>query len=85
MARDFTNHQRKIVNRYYEHRETIMTGKLQEIVSELYLAETDKKREKLWERAEKALAATPANPARVKKVLAERNVEEFARLVAELA
>lgn len=85
MAKDFTRHQRGIVNRYYEHRDTIMATKLQEIVSELYLAETDKKREKLWERAEKALANLKANRGRVDKVLAERDVQGLAQLVTELA
>jgi hypothetical protein len=52
---DFTRHQKKIINRYYEHRDGIMVAKLSEVVGELYLADTDKKRAKLWERAELAM------------------------------
>ncbi len=85
MAKDLTNHQRKIVNRYYEHRDTITATKLQELVSELYLAESDKKRDQLWKRAATALKNTKLNPAQVDKILAERDVTKLAHLIAELA
>ena len=54
---DFTRHQKKIIERYYNRRDEIMLGKLQEIVTELYLAETETKRDQLWKRAEKAMKA----------------------------
>lgn len=83
--RDLTGHQRKIVDRYYEHRDTIMVHKIGEIVSELAMAESDKARDRLWTRAEKALANLSANEARVRKVLSDRSVEGLARLVGELS
>ncbi len=85
MARDLTNHQRKIVNRYYEHRDTIMTHKLGEIVGELVLAESDKARDRLWERAATALKNLAASDTRAKNVLETRDVEGLARLVGELS
>jgi len=36
-----TRHQAKIVERYYTHRDTIMLTRLQELVTELYLASAD--------------------------------------------
>src|SRR5436189_734094 len=47
---DFTRHQKKIVDRYYENKNDIMLTKLSELVGELYLADSDKKRDRLWER-----------------------------------
>jgi hypothetical protein len=85
MAKELTNHQRKIVNRYYEHRDTISATKLQEMVSELYLADSEKKKQQLWKRAAQALATTKLNAAEVQKVIAEQDVEKLARLVAQLA
>jgi hypothetical protein len=52
---DFTPHQRKIVDRYYDNRDSIMLAKLGELVGELYLADTDKKRDKLWDRVAAAM------------------------------
>lgn len=54
---DYTRHQKKIIERYYDRRDEIMLGKLQEIVTELYLAETEAKRGQLWKRAAKAMKA----------------------------
>lgn len=86
MARqEHTAHQRKIINRYYEHRDTIMVHKLGEIVSELAMATDDKARAKLWTRAEKALANLAANEVRIRKILDERNLDALARLVGELS
>ena len=83
--RDLTTHQRKIVSRYYEHRDTIMVHKLGEIVGELALASDEKTRGRLWKRAEKALGNLAANEARVRKVLDDRSVEGLARLVGDLS
>ena len=45
---DYSKHQKKIIERYYDHRDVIMLTKLGEIVTELYLATSDKKRDQLW-------------------------------------
>ncbi|MBI1374196.1 MAG: hypothetical protein GC159_15880 [Phycisphaera sp.] len=82
--RDLTNHQRKIVNRYYEHRDTISLNKLGDIVGELYLCDSEKKAATLWKRVETALKHTKANPARVEKIIADRDREGLAKLVNEL-
>ena len=83
---NLSSHQRKIVNRYYEHRDTIMIHKLGEIVGELALAEDDKKRARLWERVEKALAnLDDVKRARADRVIESRDVEGLARLVGELS
>lgn len=78
-------YQKKIVDRYYEHRDTITTQKLSELVSEIYLAAGEKQREKMWKSVETALAKTPADSARVARILEKRDVKELARLVADLS
>ncbi|TVQ63625.1 MAG: hypothetical protein EA378_01710 [Phycisphaerales bacterium] len=55
--RELSDKQRKIVNRYYDHRGAIASSKLQELASELFLAEAEgKKTDALWSRVDKALA-----------------------------
>jgi len=81
-----SNNQQKIVKRYYEHKDTLMAAKLGEIVSELYLATDDpKKQDRLWKSATTALKNSKANRVAVDKVLAERNLQGLARLVNELS
>lgn len=81
---DLSSTQRKIVGRYYEHLDTITITKLQELVSELYLAE-GKSRERLWKRIDTALAKSQARAPAVRAVLESRDVEALARLVQELS
>ena len=81
---DLTKHQQGIVRRYYEHHDTIHIGKLQELISELYLASPGKTADKLWKRAEQALAQTGANPAKAAAILQARNVQALAALVESL-
>ena len=80
-----SHHQRKIVNRYYEHLDTITITKLQELVSDLYLCESPKKRAQLWTRVEKALSKMGPSEPRVQKILDAQDVELLAGLVGELA
>jgi hypothetical protein len=53
---DLTAYQRKIVDRYYEHNETIHATKLGELVSEIALTSDAKKLDKLWKSASEYLA-----------------------------
>lgn len=82
---ELSSYQRKIVDRYYSNLDTISLTKLQEAVSELYLAETDKKRDKLWKSVETALAKFPEVRARAASVLAARDVKGLAELVTKLS
>ena len=50
-----TPYQDKIIKRYYENKPEIMRQKLNELVTDLYLAETPKKREMIWKRVVLAL------------------------------
>lgn len=83
-GQDLSRHQRGIVNRYYDNRDTIMAQKLSELVSDLYLAE-GKKAETLWKRAETALQNTDAEPKRVASVVRDRDLGGLAALANELS
>lgn len=74
-----SHYQNKIISRYYENLDTITLTKLQELVTELYLAETAAQKERLWQRAEKAMAKMKVSPAIVRHLLDKKDV----RLLAE--
>jgi len=77
--------QKKIVNRYYEHLDTIAVTKLAESVSELYLATDQKKIEKLWTSVAKALDKTAAKDVEIKRIVTSRDVKALAALVGKLS
>lgn len=79
-----SRHQQKIVGRYYDHKDSIMATKLAELVTELYLCETEKKSDTLWKRTETALKQTDLKPTEIDRVLAQRDVEALAVLVKKL-
>lgn len=79
-----TGYQRGIVKRYYEHADTLAITKLQELVSDLYLAESPKAAAKLWASAKTALQKLGVDPAQAEKIAAAGDVKELARIVGEL-
>ncbi len=78
-------HQRGIIKRYYENKDTIMYHKLGELVSELYLCENPKKAERIWKRVERALLNMAVEKTLVQHLMEDRSVEALAEVVSELA
>lgn len=76
---DYTQYQQKLITRYYDKRDEIMLGKLGEIVTELYLADTEKQETRLWSRADKAMKALKVPDTRIEHILTQRNPEVLAR------
>lgn len=78
-------YQKKIVNRYYEHLDTITLTKLAEAATELYLCTEPKKAEKLWATVAKALDKTAASDKQVQRIVDTRDIKGLAELVGKLS
>ncbi len=61
-----------------------MVNKLGELVSDLYLADSAKKQDRLWERVKMALANLKIAEKHTASIISNRDVTELAKLVAEL-
>ena len=79
MSKDYSSYQKNVISRYYENRDSIMLQKLQELVTELYLAKDTPKEDKLWQRVEKALENLKVKPELVRHIMIKRRVEILAR------
>ena len=77
--REYSAHQKKVIDRYYDNLDAIKLGQLQELVTELYLAESQSKRDRLWERAGKAMAAMKIPASAMRHILERRDVVVLAR------
>jgi hypothetical protein len=75
---DLSKHQKKIVERYYDQRDAIMLNKLQELVTELYLAESESKASQLWTRVDSAMANLKVKPQIREHILASRDAAVLA-------
>ena len=78
-----TGYQQKVINQYYENLDTIMLTKISELVTELYLAETKAKSDKLWERVHKAMVKLKVKPAIIAHIMKKRSVEILAKNLSD--
>lgn len=81
--REYTKYQHKVISNYYQNLDKTALQRLQELVTELFLVETDKKRDRLWEQAEKAMAKIDIQPAIKEHILKSRDVQILAKNVNE--
>ena len=78
-----SKYQQKIIKNYYENRSAISMQRLQELVTELYLAE-GKKRERQWKLIEGHLEKIGMKPDRIAQLVEKDDPALIAKLVEEL-
>ncbi|MFO0900800.1 MAG: hypothetical protein U0836_25500 [Pirellulales bacterium] len=78
-----TRYQEKIIRNYYENRDAISLQRLQELVTELYLAE-GKARAKHWKNITAALEKLKIPADRIQHLVQKDNPALLAKLVEEL-
>jgi hypothetical protein len=82
---ELSNYQRKIVDRYYQHQDTIYSTKLAEIATEIALVTDAKKRDALWKRAREYLLKCGGDEATVAKVCDNRDMTLLGQAVTAVA
>jgi hypothetical protein len=80
---EYSAYQQGIISNYYNQLDTIMLTKLQELVSELYMADTDAKKKRLWDRVQKAMVKLKVPPTVAEHIMAKRDVQILAKNVQE--
>ena len=75
----YSSHQKKIIANYYDNLDTIMLTKLQELVTELYLADSKQKQDRLWKQAHKAMVKMKIKPALIDHIMKQRIVTTLAK------
>lgn len=76
---DYSGYQKKVINNYYQNLDKIALQRLGELVTELYLADTDKKKQRLWEQAQKAIEKLKIQPDIVNHILQTKDVQILAK------
>ena len=74
-----STYQKMVISRYYDNLDTIMLQKLGELVTELYLADTDAKKNRLWQRAHKAMLKLKIPQPLLDHIMEKQNVEILAK------
>ena len=76
---DYSQYQKAVISGYYNNLDTIMLGKLGELVTELYLADTPAKQNRLWQRTHKAMVKLKIPPAIIDHIMQKKDVEVLAK------
>ena len=76
---DYSQYQQGVISGYYNNLDTIMLGKLGELVTELYLADTKAKKDRLWQRVHKAMVKLKVRPAMIEHIMQKEDVEILAK------
>ncbi len=76
--KELSNYQKDVVGNYYANLDTIMLQKLGELVSELYLAESDVQKKRLWQRVHKAMTNLKIPPAIIDHIMRKKDVQILA-------
>jgi hypothetical protein len=82
--REYSAHQKGIIRRFYEHRDTLALQKLAEIVSNLYVETSEARINRSWKAAHAQLLAAGVSKSRADAILAERDLGALAKVVTEL-
>ena len=82
-GKEYSSYQRDVISRYYENVEAITLGRLQELVGQLYLADSEAKRARLWERAEKAMVRLKIKPAIIEHIMKKKDVVVLAKNIED--
>jgi hypothetical protein len=78
-TREYSEYQKKVFSDYYNNLDTIMLQKLSELVTELYLADSQAKKDRLWQRAYKAMVNIKVPPAIIDHIMQKKDVEILAK------
>jgi hypothetical protein len=77
--KEYSQYQKSVISGYYNNLDTIMLGKLGELVTELYLADTKAKKDRLWQRVHKAMLKLKVPPAIIDHIMEKQDVEILAK------
>ncbi len=77
--KEFSQYQKSVISDYYNNLDTIMLEKLGELVTELYLTDTQTKKDRLWQRAQAAMVKLKVPPAIIDHIMERKDVEVLAK------
>ncbi len=77
--KELSNYQQDVVNNYYANLDAICLQRLGELVTELYLAESDAKKQRLWQRVHKTMLNLKIFPAIIDHIMQKQDVQILAK------
>ena len=79
VKKEYSQYQHGLISQYYRNLDAIMLQKLSELVTDLYLADSPKRIDALWDRAHKSMEKLKIPPAIIAHIMQKRSVEILAK------
>jgi hypothetical protein len=76
---EYSEYQKDVINNYYRNLDAISLARLSELVSELYVADSDAKRARLWQRAYKAMLKLKIPAVIINHIMTKKDVQILAK------
>jgi hypothetical protein len=83
MSKEFSVYQHKVIKDYYGNIDKIALTRLSELVTEIYLAQDEKKRAKLWDSVAAAMKRLKISPAVAANILTKKDPNILAKNISD--
>ncbi|MFN3532708.1 MAG: hypothetical protein ACK41Q_09410 [Candidatus Brocadia sp.] len=80
----YTEYQKRVIKHFYENKDLRLIQKLGELVSDLYLETSEKKKESGWKRIKKMLLDLKVHPNEVEYLTKDKNLAIISKKLAEM-
>lgn len=80
----YTEYQKKVIRHFYENKDLRLIQKMGELVTDLYLETSEKKRESGWKKIKKMLIDLKVHPQEVEYLTKDKNLAVISKKVAEM-
>lgn len=81
--KEYSDYQKDVISNYYKNLDTIMLRKLAELVSELYVADSQAKDNKLWKRVHRAMTQLGIPEAIINHIMEKKDIQILAKNLQE--
>ena len=83
-GKGYTPYQQKVIRRFYENKDLRLIQKLGDLVSDLYIETSEKKRESGWKRIKEILIDLKVHPHEVEFLTKDKNLAVISKKLAEM-
>lgn len=80
----YTQYQKKVIRNFYDNKDLRLIQKLGELVSNLYLETSEKKKETGWKKIKKMLTDLNVHPGEVEYLTKDKNLSTISKKLEEV-
>lgn len=80
----YTQYQKKVIRNFYDNKDLRLVQKLGELISNLYLETSEKKKETGWKKIKKMLTDLNVHPGEVEYLTKDKNLSTISKKLEEV-